>query len=337
MKIAVTGVSGYLGGLIARRLDADPGVDSILGLDVIEPEFDSKKFEFRRADVRTANFAALLRGCDAVYHLAYIVEPLKKMPPEAIEKINVEGSRRVFEGAAAAGAPKIVFASSIAAYGAHPDNPERLAEDSPLRTNGDWYYSHTKGKVEAFLDGFQNRNPRTVVIRFRPCIFLGPGINNTLGALFSSRILISLKRDVRVDFCWDEDVADAFVLALRHGESDVFNLAGDGPLTVDDLGRLSGRPVVHLNHGAAAAMYRAGGALGLFPAGMVEWINFAAKYSITVSSEKAKKKIGWKPKFDAAGAYLEFLKHQRVLDRPVRARTSLLSQRLSASGREDAT
>ena len=334
MKVAVTGVSGYLGGLIARRLDADPAVDSILGLDVIEPRFESGKFVFQRADVRTAAFAKALRGFDVVYHLAFIVEPLKKTSMKVIDEINVAGSRRLFEGAIAAGVPKIICSGSTAAYGAHPDNPEKLTEDSPLRPNENWYYSRTKGKVEAFLDGLQKRHPETVVIRFRPCIFLGPGVNNSMGDLFSSRILVSLGGKVKIDFCWDEDVADALHLALRRGESGIFNLAADGPLTVDDMGRLSGRPVVHLNHGIAVALYRAGWALGLYPEGAVEWFSIATKYSITVSAEKAKSELGWKPRFDAAGAYVEFLKRRRV-SQPIRARTSHLSERLSLSDRED--
>ena len=333
MKVAVTGIAGYLGGLILRRLDAATEVDTILGLDVVEPDFKSEKFIFQRADVRTTDFRKALQGCDAVYHLAFIVQPLRKTPMRIIDEVNVEGSGRLFKGAVDAGVPKIIFASSTSVYGAHPDNPKKLTEGSPLRPNDNWYYSRTKGKVEACLDDLQKRHPQTIIIRFRPCIFLGPGINNSIGRLLSSRILVSLGRDVKIDFCWDEDVADAFLLALRHGESDIFNLAADSPLTIDEMGRLSGKTVIHLNHNIAVMLFQSAQVLGLYPAGAVEWIKVATNCSIIVSAEKAKRKLGWEPRYDAAGAYLEFLKHRRVIQ-PLRARTSSLSRHLFITDRE---
>jgi UDP-glucose 4-epimerase len=308
MKVAVTGASGYLGGLILRRLDAAADVECILGLDVAEPAFDSPRFSFRKADVRTADFGKLLVGFDAVYHLAFIVQPPKGMSAKAIDEINVGGSRRVFEGAVGAGVPKLIVAGSTAAYGAHHDNPDSLTEDSPLRPNADWYYSRTKAMVEVCLDDIQKESPRTVIIRLRPCIFLGRDINNSMGTLFSAPVLLSGGGNVKVDFCWDGDVADAFMLALRHGASDIFNLAGDGPLTMKDMGRLSGRPVVRLNHEFLVALFRLGHALGLQPAGAVEWIRAVTDCSITASSQKARSVLGWYPRHDAAGAYVEFLR-----------------------------
>lgn len=330
MKIAITGVSGYLGGLMLRRLDADSGVSSILGLDVIEPQFTSSKFIFRKADVRTANFESLFQGCDVVYHLAYIVEPLKNTSMRTIDEINVEGSRRVFEGAIAAGVPKIIFSGSTAAYGAHADNPDQLTEDAPLRPNNDWYYSRSKGRAESILDDLSRRSPKTIIIRLRPCIFLGPGINNSMGTLFASPILICLRRNVRIDFCWIDDVADAFHLALRHNASGAFNLAGDGPMTVNEMGRLSGRPVLHVHHGATVILFRLMHALGVYAPGAVEWIQAGTAHSINVSSEKAKQKLGWTPRYDAAGAYLEFLKHAHRKQRPAE-RASRLAHRLMSS------
>jgi UDP-glucose 4-epimerase len=314
MKVAVTGISGYLGGLIAGGLDADCDVECILGLDVVAPGIESDKFIYRRADVRTADYEHLLKGFDVVYHLASIVEPPKNLTMKDVEDINVEGSKRVIEGAARVGVPKIIYAGSIASYGAHPDNPEIITEEWPLRPNGDWYYSRTKGKVEFFLDGFQKLNPEIILIRFRPSIFLGPCVNNSIGRQVAAPVLIAFGRNVAMDLCGDEDVTDAFLIALRYGESDIFNLSGDGSLTVEEMGRIAGRPVIHVNHELAVAAFQAAGALGLFPVGTLDWVKVAAFNSIHVSSEKAKNKLGWKPKRDAAGAYIDYLKRNRTGD-----------------------
>ncbi|MFA6447969.1 MAG: NAD-dependent epimerase/dehydratase family protein [bacterium] len=308
MKVAVTGISGYLGGLIARGLRADPAVEFVLGLDVVEPEIAFDKFAFRRADVCSADFKRLLTGYDVVYHLASIVEPPKKLSMKMIDEINVGGSRRVFEGAAEAGVAKIIYASSIAVYGAHSDNPPVITEDTPLRPNGDWYYSRTKAKAEFYLDDLQRRRREIVVIRFRPSIFLGPGVNNSIGEQFASRFLLSFSKNVKMDFCWDEDIADAFLLGLKHGESDIFNLSGDGALSVEDMGRLGGGKALYINHDLAVAAFQIASAVGLFPAGTVDWIKVGAAETIHVSSEKAKTKLGWKPRYDAAAAYVRYIK-----------------------------
>jgi UDP-glucose 4-epimerase len=313
MKVALTGVSGYLGQLILPLLDKHRGVESILGLDIAPCPFRSPKSTFETADMRTADFKTLFKGTDVLYHLAFVVEPPKGMTTKTIDEINIQGSKNVLRGAVAAGVSKIIVASSIAAYGAHPDNPEVLTETSPLRPNADWYYSRAKGEIEAFLDALQGQHPETTIIRFRPSTFLGPSIRNPIGRQYLSRSLIGLKKGYRVDHCWDEDVAEAFVLALSCEKSDTFNLAGENPITLDDAGRLLGKKVVYLNQGLVSFAVRVAAALGLAPPGMRDWVDVPTRGSILVSANKAKVELGWKPRFDSAGALLEFAKQRRSL------------------------
>jgi len=315
MNVAVTGASGYLGQIVLALLDQHPGVDSILGLDVAPSPFHSPKYRYRRADMRIADFEALLQGTDVVYHLAFVVEPPRKMSVPAIDEVNIGGSKRVIEGAVAAGASKIVFASSIAAYGAHEDNPEMLTETSPLRPNRDWYYSRAKGEIEDFLDAVQARYPHLTIIRFRPSTFLGPTIRNPVEDHYASRVLVGLKRDYRVDHCWDEDVARAFVLALDHPRSAVFNLAGENPLTLDEAGKLLGKRVLYLNRRLVSFVVRAGAALGFVPRGMRDWVDVATRGSILVSARTAREQLGWQPRFDSAGALLEFARQRNLFRR----------------------
>ena len=315
MNVAVTGSSGYLGQLIVPLLDQHPGVDSILGLDIAPSPFSSRKYRYRKADMRIADFGALLQGMDVVYHLAFVVEPPRKMSIPMIDEVNIGGSKRVIEGAVAAGASKIVFASSIAAYGAHEDYPATLTETSPLRPNRDWYYSRAKGEIEDFLDDLQARYPHLTIIRFRPSTFLGPSIRNPVGDHYASRVLIGLKKDYRVDHCWDEDVAKAFVLALDYPRSAVFNLAGENPLTLDAAGKLLGKRVLYLNHRLVSFIVRVGAALGFVPRGMRDWVDVATKGSILVSARAAREQLGWQPRFDSAGALLEFARQRKLIPR----------------------
>jgi len=314
MKVALTGVSGYLGQLILPLLDKHLGVESILGLDIAPCPFHSPKCSFQTADMRTADFKTLLKGMDVLYHLAFVVEPPKGMTIKTIDEINIQGSKNVLQGAVAAGVSKIIVASSIAAYGAHPDNPEVLTEESPLRPNADWYYSRAKGEIETFLDDLQGQHPEISIIRFRPSTFLGPSISNPMGKQYLSRSLIGTKKGYRIDHCWDQDVAEAFVLALSYDRSGTFNLAGGNPITLDDAARLLEKKVIYLNHGLVSFVVRIAAALGLVPPGIRDWVDVATRGSILVSSDLAKERLGWRPRFDSAGALCEFARQRGIMN-----------------------
>jgi len=313
MKVALTGVSGYLGQLILPLLDKHLGVESILGLDIAPCPFHSPKCSFQAGDMRAADFKTLLKGVDVLYHLAFVVEPPKGMAIETIDEINIQGSKKVLEGAVAAGVSRIIVASSIAAYGAHPDNPAVLTEESPLRPNADWYYSRAKGHIETFLDELHMQHPEITIIRFRPSAFLGPSIRNPVGKQYLSRYLIGLKKSYRIDHCWDEDVAEAFVLALSFPRSATFNLAGGNPISLDDASRVLGKKVIYLNQELVSLFVRIAAALGFEPQGMRDWVDVATRGSILVSADLAKEQLGWRPRFDSAGALCEFARQRGVL------------------------
>jgi nucleoside-diphosphate-sugar epimerase len=308
MKVAVTGVSGYLGQLLARRLGAEPGVDSILGLDLAPPSAPIPKLAFERADVRTAPFSDLFAGVDVVFHLAFVVSPPRKMSLADVEAINVGGSARVFDGALRAGVRTIVYASSVAAYGSHADNPPLLVEESPLRPNAGWYYSRTKGEVERMLDALERDHPEAVVVRLRPDVFLGPSVNNPVGAMFSRRVLASFRRTMMLSVSWVDDTVEGFVLASRLGRSDAFNLCGDAPMSLDAIGALLGRRVIHVDERWALPAIRLAARARLVSPLFVDWLDEGSRAPILASSEKAKRVLGWKPRFDTAGALRELVR-----------------------------
>lgn len=309
MKVAITGVAGKLGLVLADLLDKDPEVEAILGLDIAVPKFHSPKFSFEKADMRDADFGEILRGCDAICHLAFIVEPVKNMSMETIDHINIEGSRRVFEGAAAAGVSKIVYASSIASYGAHGDNPRQLLETAPLRPNPDWYYSRAKGAVEFILNDFEEKYPGIKVIRFRPSIIMGATIQNPIGDMFKPPfILNALSDDYYFDFCWNEDIAVAFQLALSHDESDIFNLSAGSPINVPEACALTGKRMIRVKHSLLLPVVKLLVKLGVMSQGDLEWFNVGFRGGICPAPEKAWEKLGWRCRYDSSGSLLAYVK-----------------------------
>lgn len=306
MKVAVTGASGYLGRVLLPMLEADESVEKIVAIDKVEPP-KSPKIIFVKRDVRDDSLADDLSGCDSLVHLAFIVMPIRS--EKETDSINIEGSRNVFYQSARAGIKNIVHLSSVASYGAWSDNPIPLYEDSPLRPMRSFYYSRTKGAVEFLLDEFERKHPEIRVVRLRPCIFVGPKINNMMVEFVSRKRIPVLKGKCEplIQFVWDEDVANAILLALKKDVRGAFNLAGDNPLTMDKLAELLGAETVPMPYTLAYLGMKIAWALRLHKYSHAGWLEIA-RYPIIVNCDKAKKELGWCPSLDSAGAIERFVR-----------------------------
>src|ERR671928_912265 len=174
LTVAVTGPTGDLGIAIVNALERSRAVKKIVGMArrPFDPEERGwKKTEYRQGDVTdTGSVRSLVKGADVVVHLAFAILDAS----DATRELNVEGSRRVFEEAAKAGAERICYASSVAAYGFHDDNPDWLTEEIPPRGSPEHPYSHQKAEVERVLGEVLLRKQKTVAYAFRPCIVAGP-------------------------------------------------------------------------------------------------------------------------------------------------------------------
>ena len=303
MKVAITGGSGQLGTILLRRLAADRSIKQIVAIDVRPPSVPGAKIHAVRADVRDTSIAHHLRGCDAVIHLAFVVTGAP--PREVFDAINVGGSKNVFEGAAAAGAKQVLYASSIAAYGVALGHPTPIVEETPRRLVASFAYSATKYQVEEWLDAFEPRHPTLAIARFRPGILVGSRMEHALGDALRARRLVDLD-GTRMPIVWDEDVADAFMLALKKGARGAFNLVADEPLTATQLGAEAGlrvssppRAIVRAASKIAASLARMGVGREIDPA----WLDNLG-VELIVSSEKAKRELSWKPKHPTAAAVM---------------------------------
>ncbi|HEX6651115.1 MAG TPA: NAD-dependent epimerase/dehydratase family protein, partial [Thermoleophilaceae bacterium] len=174
LKVAVTGPTGDLGIAIVNALERSRAVKRIVGM--ARRPFDPaergwKKTEYRQGDVTdTASVRDLVKGADVVVHLAFAILDASS----STQELNVDGSRRVFEESAKAGAERICYASSVAAYGFHDDNPDWLTEDIPPRGSPEHPYSQQKAEVERVLGEVLLRRKKTVAYVFRPCVVAGP-------------------------------------------------------------------------------------------------------------------------------------------------------------------
>jgi nucleoside-diphosphate-sugar epimerase len=316
LSVAVTGPTGEIGQAVVGALERAREVDTIIGM--ARRPFDPaergwKKVSYRRGDVLDRRAVGdLVEEADVVVHLAFMIMGGAKES----RRVNLDGSRNVFEAAVAAGAKRVVYASSVAAYGFHRANPQPLTEDVPARGTASHYYSAQKAEVEGMLaDSLYGS--ATVAYVFRPCIVAGPDAPLLIDSLpytqISERLpgpVLSLLDGVPIlkpvlpdpgvpfQLVHHDDVAAAMRAAvLGRGTPGIYNLAGPGQLTVKQLAEELGWysiPVPELAVDAVAEMI---GRLGFLPA-QAQWIA-AFREPVIMSTEKARRELRWRPRHDA--------------------------------------
>ncbi len=112
-----------------------------------------------------------MKGADVVVHLAFAILDAS----DATRELNVDGSQAACSRSRPRpGVERIAYASSVAAYGFHDDNPDWLTEDIEPRGTPEHSYSAQKAEVEGVLAQVLLRRRKTVAYAFRPCIVAGP-------------------------------------------------------------------------------------------------------------------------------------------------------------------
>ena len=316
LTVAVTGPTGDLGQGLVAALERSRSVKRIVGMarSPFDPsERGWKKTEYRRGDVLDrGSVEALIAEADVVVHLAFIILG----GHEETRKINLEGSRNVFEAALASGASRLVYASSVAAYGFHDDNPDVLTEEVPPRGTDGFYYSAQKAELEGLLSELLVGTGLDAYV-FRPCIVSGPGggmmMDNIPYLQLSARLPGPVRRlleampvlkpvipDPGVPFqlVHHDDVATAMRAAVQgRGTPGIYNLAGDGTLTMSHLASELGWyaiPVPELGIDAAAELTAR---LPFMPP-EAAWLQ-AFRVPVIMDTAKAKRELAWRPKYSS--------------------------------------
>ena len=323
LTVAVTGPTGTFGFGLVPLLQADDRIARIIGLArrPFDPaEHGWTKMEYRRGDVRDPGaLEDAFAGADAVVHLAFMITG--NAPRQTIRAINVEGTLNTFRAAAAAGARRFVYASSVAAYGFHPDNPVGMTEEWPTRPAARLFYAQEKAEIEDLLARESEAHGEMDLYLLRPPVVLGP---HTLGAKqvlpgplapLGDRLSRALGRrvpvpfpapvpDLPVQFIHEDDVGQAFLLCvLAAGPPGAYNITGDGVVSGADIAREIGILPVPVPGAPVQAAARAASALPLpsFVPPVTEWAE-ALSHPAIMDAQKAKDELGWRPRYSSIQA-----------------------------------
>lgn len=237
MRILVTGASGVFGRDVTRRLWAK-GHD-VVALSRRPPEHLPSSVEFFPADIRDGTkVEKAMAGCDVVVHLAWTVTPLRTR--EEHTEIDLGGTRNVLDAMSRTGCGRMVYSSSVLAYGANPDNPPRLKETDPLRPRENQIYPYNKTLAEGMIT-----EAGAPCVMVRAAVVLGRQVDNMGMHVFATPSVMQIKGDPGShQFIHQEDVGRFLALACSSDRIGPVNLAADDVLTNRQLAALVGKRVV---------------------------------------------------------------------------------------------
>lgn len=305
-RVFISGISGYFAQGLLPLLLKDPNVETIVGIDKqpLPKAAFHKKINFYALDSRDESVGELMKGCDVVFHFAFVL--LRRFGQPDVDKINIAGSKNIFNAAIASGIRKIIFTSSAVAYGMYPGNPALLTEESALRPNEDVYYSRAKGEVERYLDQVEKEQPDMCITRLRPSTVVGPNAEEgRVASLIAPTGTLIRGFDPQIQLTHEDDLTAALMLAYSKNIPGTFNVASDEPKTLSELFAMRHVKVRILPAAVGGGLMRLSWMFGksLFAP---EWIKLSM-YPIVVSNKKLKL-AGWKPKYTTSDTFRAVLR-----------------------------
>jgi nucleoside-diphosphate-sugar epimerase len=315
MRIVVIGATGNAGTSVVAALGEDPRVQEIVGVARRLPQWSPPRTRWVRADIVRDPLEPILAGADAVVHLAWLIQPSHDL--QTLRAVNVEGTRRVFEAAAAAGARALVHASSVGVYSPGPKD-RRVDESWPRDGIPSSFYSVHKAEAERILDGVERDHPALRVVRLRPGLifkrdaareirryFIGPLLPSRLVRRRYLPVVPAIPR-LALQALHADDVAQAYRIAATEPRArGAYNVASEPVLDVPALARLLHARPVPLSPRLARALVDVTWRLRLQPT-PPGWLDMGLGVPL-MDTTRAREELGWAPRRGADDALLELL------------------------------
>jgi UDP-glucose 4-epimerase len=297
-RILITGVSGYWGTALARRLERSTNVEYVAGIDVRPPAADLANTEFIRADIRNPVIARLLPEirADTIVHSDVLLVPEPGKSSAQLHDINVIGTLQLLAAIEKTQTVRtLIVRGSAAIYGAEPGAPDFFSEDMAR-----WFAPRTRfqrdiGELESYFTAFAKRFPdiTVTILRYQPT--LGLQIDTPLTRYLGRPVVpTQLGFDPRLQFVHDEDAVLALEATVQRPARGAVNVAGEGSISLTKLLRLCGRLALPVPAPMFGAALVAGKRLGLprMPPETVPWLRFG----LTIDCKRLIGEVGFRPR-----------------------------------------
>jgi UDP-glucose 4-epimerase len=313
-RVLITGISGYLAGRLARRLEQDPGVDYVVGVGLEEPSADLDRTEYVRADIRNPLTVKVLQTTevDTVVHLNILATPTGVGGRSQMKEINVIGTMQLLGACQRAErVHKVVMKSTTAVYGSGPRDPALFTEDMAARSDPRSGYFRDAVEIERYARSFVRRRPEVALTLLRFANFMGPSVDTPFTRYFSFPVTPTpLGYDPRLQFLHEDDAIDVLVRAVRQDHPGVYNVAGDGVVLLSQAVRLLGRlsiPVIVPLVAPLASLLRRVGVVD-FPTDQLRFLLYGRVGDTTLLRER----FGFAPSHSTRDALLDFARGREV-------------------------
>jgi UDP-glucose 4-epimerase len=303
-RVLITGVGSYMGTLLAARLEADPGLEAVFGLDTRKPRFALERTELIQADIREPEIAPLIARteADTVVHNSIVRQPVAGMSARAMHDINVIGSLQLLSACSHAPTIRaIVIRGSAGIYGAEPHAPQFFGEDMtrlfPLRSR----FQRDVAEIENYFETHSRRHPDVTctMLRYQPAI--GPRLRTQIGRYLSQPVCPTyLGFDPRIQLVHEQDALDALVAAIRRPVRGAVNVAARGTIGLARMIRTAQRLRLPIAGPLFGPLTDAGRRLGLDA--YSEDFRRLLRYGRGVDIGRLEEELGHRPRYTTAEA-----------------------------------
>ncbi len=311
MRVLITGAAGFIGQQLLNELASQHPKWTLIAADIraqseqgAKPNVEPVLLDISRHN-QVLDCVAAWKP-DAIVHLASVVTPPSSMSDAQLHAIDVGGTRSIVEAALANNVQHLIVTSSGAAYGYYPENAEWIDENDPLRGHDHFAYAKHKREVEVLLANTRRHHPELKQLVLRPGTILGERVNNQITDMFKKRSVLGIKgSDSRFVFIWDQDVVAIIRQGLESGAHGIYNLAGDGALSLQEIAAILGKPYRPLPAGLISGALRLLKPLGLSQYGP-EQLDFL-RYRPVLNNRRLKEEFGYQPRYTSREAFMAFV------------------------------
>ncbi len=312
-RILITGIASYLGTELARRLEQDPDVEYVAGLDTRKPKAPLERTEFIEADIRNPVIAKLIAptGVDTIVHNQIVRRPAaERVSPRKAHDINVIGSLQLLAACEKADSVRaIVIRGSAGIYGAEPGAPQFFKEDMahlyPLRTR----FQRDVGEIENYFETYSRRHPHVTCTMLRYQSTIGPSVDTQITRYLALPVVPTyLGFDPRLQFIHERDAVDAFVAGVKRPVRGAVNVAAEGTIGLTRMIRQAGKLSIPIVAPLFTPSVDAARRLGLFR--FSPDFREILRYGRGIDVSRLIEEVGFRPRFDAVAAVEDYARTQ---------------------------